>query len=278
MGGYVATSPLIGYPIHAYAAVLLALGLLASFMRSPWFIGTGWILALWFMFSLSVMVHPPTTAYGREKVLELFTAVLVAVAAPLWLARSGKRHRALLWALFVFSVGITILAILFPENSWRLSLLGTNYIGSGRIIGDGSFNLSLLAFVIKVGPRLLTLGLAAASGYFTLLSGSRAPFIAACIAVIVIICFRHAVTQRGLRVAGDNCDALGVTIYFAVNALVSGDIIGNRVVFSLLILGWTMNAPTEHKSFPRRKQHAFLGTPHPLSRFTPLDAELVRNP
>ena len=228
LGGYIATSPVVGRPIHLYAAVVVAVAAAWAVMRRLEVPGVVPVIALCVSFAPG-FVTAPAGEYGEGKVVEL-AATLLAVVAGLYLLRGEARHRAWLWSLALLSILTTVLAHYFPLNSWRLALAGTNYIGSGRLIALG-FCVAGMALVLRRGRRWVMLAATLGLGYATFLTGSRGPLLAALCAIVLVAMFRRGVrpsrlvlTVGGLALLAGALWVLAPSDTYAVDRILSFDL------------------------------------------------------
>ena len=218
LGGYVASSPYVHAPLSKLAAVFIALASGIAMVVHRWVSGMGWIAALWGAFLLPMLVHSPAGDYGLDKVEVLFTASLLAAVAPVLLFRPVRRVEGWAAALMFFAAAISALAVLHPDNPGRLSLEGTNYIGSGRII-NLSLALSIACLVVVRRRRWLVLPVVLATAYLGLRTGSRGPLLAALMGGAVLALARREQLRRSIT---RRTAVLGVAMLAAVVAASSG--------------------------------------------------------
>lgn len=213
LGGFISTSPVIGMPIHLYAAGLLAVGLVLAVLRVGATPGLLPIVGLAASF-LPGLASSLTNEYSRDKVFNL-SATFLAMFAAIYLLRTEARRKAWVGSLLLMSALTVVLAYLYPLNSWRFALAGTNYIGSGRLVALG-LCVSGMLLVLRQGPWPLIAASTGLFGFATFLTGSRGPLFAAVIAILTVAIFRRGQTVNRVIALVSGLAAFGLAVLAVV--------------------------------------------------------------
>lgn len=169
--------------VAGVTGVLFAQGL--DFKISPWA-----LLLLAVIIPAWVLV-PTAGEYASSK-LSGMILTLLAVAGTLYLVRTPRRQQVWVWALFgvgiVLGLGLLLAPSAIPSQGGA-HLIGSNTIATARISG-GAF---VVAFIFSLSlsgmRRYFTLIAAVTFGLILFASGSRGPFAAAVVAVLVVAFF-----------------------------------------------------------------------------------------
>lgn len=197
LGGYVSTSPLVPVPLHYLGVVGTALGVLVHAMRGQWPRGLDVILVLWGVFALGVLVQPAASAEAMQVRVALFTITLLGAVGGAFLLSSAVRVRAFSILVVVLAASYSVAAIVFPANGYRLSVAGTGYIASGRIISAGL--VVLLALLMVTGVRWWLLLAIPVAVYLAFQTQTRGPLLAALTAPTLIWLFARSDMRRRAR-------------------------------------------------------------------------------
>ena len=147
----------------------------------------GWVVA-----ALAAMivgaVRAPESDYAQEKILEMVTLTLVAVAGGVLLVRTDEQRRWLVFGTIGTGVAVAALYLVAPTTDdallGRAALEGSNTIGLGRYTGA-----ALVGVVVLALTRRLAFAPAVAIGvpllWVLIGTGSRGPIVATAVALAV---------------------------------------------------------------------------------------------
>ncbi len=182
-------------------AVLVTLAVVVSVARGRLVGGVlAGIAGLWLIFGIggvSALWQPG----GVYKTVLLYTVTLLCVIAPAALLGSERSQRWLIGATVLAGLAMAALLLTHPSREaeavfGRLTLEGSNSIGTARVVGAGAVAAVIMAVT---GRRLRLLWLAAAVGSSVtlVLVGSRGPFVALVLALVAALIAGRA--GRGAR-------------------------------------------------------------------------------
>lgn len=190
-------SPLLTW-IPADLTLLAGLAVVAGVAGVFFANGLDFKISPWALLLLAVVipawVFVPTAGEYASSKLSSMILTLLAVAGTLYLVRTRRRQQVWVWALFgmciVLGLGLLLAPITIPGQG-GVAIIGSDTIGSARISG-GAF---VVAFIFSLSlsgmRRYFTLIAAVACGLILLASGSRGPFVAAVVSVLVVaLCVR----------------------------------------------------------------------------------------
>lgn len=163
--------------------VFIAEGL--DFRISPWF------LVLLVTIIPAWVPVPIGGAYSTSKLSGMILSLL-AVAGTLYLVRTARQQQVWVWVLFsmgiVLGIGLLLAPSLIPGQG-GVAMIGSNTIAAARISGGASVVAFVFALSFSGARRYLALVAAIVFGSILFASGSRGPFAATVIAVLVVAFF-----------------------------------------------------------------------------------------
>lgn len=205
--GQIKANPLLDWvPVDLTLLTAAAVGLLifaARVLDGPAPNTVALPVVVWCLLAFGVpFAH--NTDYSRTKMLTLFTVTLILAVSPFYLLRSPEDRRVFLFALVgVASFGAVSLVVLpeAPDLYGRVSLVGGDTIGTGRVAGASALVLFLFATLSTVGqwPRLLGVFFSIAFLAGALVTGSRGPVLSAVVALVVVVALAPAFRGRRVR-------------------------------------------------------------------------------
>ena len=201
--GFTYLNALAAVNLGEIGALVVLLALLPAYARDRRLPGSiALVMALWVSFA-GVVPYSEHSSYGTEKIHQLFTIALLAVAGGVLLLRTTRSRE--IWLTLVVALGIVVAAAAYlvpskaaAEQAGRLAVEGGSAISAGRAAGGAAVVLISLA-LSGASRRWVALGSAVALLLAVVDSGSRGPLIAATIALLVVALVPHR--QKGVRLA-----------------------------------------------------------------------------
>ena len=197
-------------------AALVAIGVLVALGRRRLVGGVlPGLVGLWLVFvigAVSALWQPA----GVYKTVLLYTVTLLCAVAPAALLGSERSRRWLVGATVLAGLAMASLLLINPSREaeavfGRLTLEGSNSIGTARVVGAGAVAAVIMA-VLGRRHRLLWLGAAVGTSVTLVLVGSRGPFVALVLALIVaLVAGRAGPGFRRIRAS-----LLGLTVVVAL--------------------------------------------------------------
>ncbi len=192
--GYVKGLPALAalrIDLTALFALLVAVGVVVAVARGGVVTGVvPGIAGLWLVFGIgaaSAWWQPD----GMYKTVLLYTVTLLCVLAPAALLTDERSRRWLIGATVLAGLAMAALLLINPSREaeavfGRLTLEGANSIGTARVVGAGAVAAVIMA-VAGRRHRLLWMAAAVGSSVTLVLVGSRGPFVALVLALIVAL-------------------------------------------------------------------------------------------
>ena len=179
------------------AGVGAALHLLHGSVDSRGLLG---VAAIWTTFVVGIM-NGLWNETGPQKILLLVTVTVFCAIAPVALLRTPAARRCFLGAALVLAVLMAIALVVNHDQGaqveyGRLTLEGSNTVGTARVVGTGAVTALMIGLATR-RRRVIWLSLAAALCAVTVFVGSRGPFVALVVSVIVVLLTAKAF--RGAR-------------------------------------------------------------------------------
>jgi len=184
---------LLGALVGAWAILAL--------LTQPSRLAPAWPLFLLLVVLSLSSIEPTYGDYASTKIVTLFSVTAVLMLSPFLLLQ----HREQVDAFFSTTLGIAFFAAIFTitnpatvaDYSTRVTFDGTNTIGAARILGAG-----IVVCVVRAiwsdstaRTRIAYVALVPVLLWALLSTGSRGPFVAAALAVLVV-CIVAVVTRR----------------------------------------------------------------------------------
>lgn len=204
-------------------AVVVFLALLPAFVSDRRVPGSlVLVAALWASFAL-VVPYSVDSVYGAQKVRDLFTIALLAVAGGVLLLRTDRARQV--WLGLVVGLGFVVAAAayLLPgatvAETGRVAVEGGSAISTGRAAGAAA--VVLIALVLgRARQRWVLLATSAGLLLTVLASGSRGPLLSAAIAVVAVAII--PARQRWVRVVLLGA-LVGMAYYLVAHSTYSSD-------------------------------------------------------
>jgi O-antigen ligase len=197
--GYIKGSPFVSNlpgDLTFEAAALLTVLIAVAFLRGCHDRRSSASIVMFFL------LLTPGIAYAGdiEKVQLLFSFTLLCALAPAVLMTSTKSHLVFAGSLVIAAILMSAAALLFPDDKslashGRLALVGSNTIGTSRVIGAGIVVVVVLTLTI---PRWRLLFAAVGVWLFvvTVAIGSRGPLLSVLLSVSAVLVFAKEVRRR----------------------------------------------------------------------------------
>lgn len=182
--GYIKGLPVLsglGVDLTALFTLVVAVAVLAQVARGRGVTPAALVVvALWLSFLVGA-AGGLTYEGGPYKVALLFTVTLLCALAPAWLVSSEGSHRWLILGVAVAGLCMAAALMLNPDREveslyGRLTLEGSNSIGTARVVGAGAA-VALVQGLVGTRRRWVWLAAAGAMAAVLVLVGSRGPFL-----------------------------------------------------------------------------------------------------
>lgn len=152
----------------------------------PWLVFAG-------LLGPAALIAPMDTAYGRTKVVTLFTVSLVLAIAPFYLLRHRRQQAVFIWATTLLGTATGSFVALLPSSvansPGRITLEGSNTIITARMVLAAAVVMIVLATKRDFSIRFRALLASSAIGLTTVavMTGSRGPAVSLVIALTAVL-------------------------------------------------------------------------------------------
>lgn len=248
VGYFKGTAPFRAVPVDATLAFSVAVGagLVAHVVARRRVEGAALaaVVGLWMVFGLGATLAIGT-GHGYEKVGLLATVTLLCVAAPSCFLGSARAQQWWLGGVLAMSAIMAVAVLVAPdlgvrEEFGRLQLEGGVTIGSSRVIGAGIV-VAIVFGLSATNRRLLWWGFAAAGTAVLVAIGSRGPFLALVVAVLLVLLLGRVF--RGVRGPSFVVTAVGL-VALALGITASGSQAAARILS--LVTGEELDVSREY--------------------------------
>lgn len=234
VGYFKGTAPFQLLPVDATLvfAVAVCAGVFAHAVARRWTEGPvlAAVVGLWMIFGLGA-ASVIGSGRGYDKVALLATVTLLCATAPCFFLCEQRAQRWWLGGVVVLSAVMAAAVLVAPdlgvqEQFGRLQLEGGVTIGSSRVIGAGIVIAIVFGLAAKSRRLLWWSGAAAGTGILVAI-GSRGPFLALIVAVLLVLLLGRVF--RGVRTPSFVTIAMGL-VFLAWGITASGSRAAARIL------------------------------------------------